>query len=1099
MADRLLKAQQQRKYVKEFWLFLTAVIGILAFFRLIFFLSSFIFRPQPATPGDSASATGKEKTTSETVEPGCSRRASWRRLPSAAASVFRIVAFRWTIPIGLKAVASVSELTFIIGYVVAIFIWLLIDTRDLETMFWEDRAAHFASSNLALVVALAGKNNVISFLTGVGHEKLNVLHRAAARTCLVLLWMHALAHILSGLPEAFDLSHTWMRMGAVGLVAFTLATVLSLRPFRQLAFEFFLVSHIVLIAIFLISGVIHTRQVGFDDYIWPALMVWGFDRFLRLVRVIYTSRAWGRRGWSQASIELLSEDTIRLTLRQRLTWTPGQHAYVILPTVSTLPTEAHPFTIASIPGDLNGTPSDKEKEVVFLIRGRDGFTGRLREHAVRNGSCSVPAMLDGPYGCPPDLRPFSTCILIAGGSGVSYTLPLMMEAVRAANQKRSSTRRVVFVWAVRDAAHLSWISEIVSKTLSAAPEWLAVEPRIYVTGTRLPQQEPVLGYRSSTSSVIQSPIKEEKSEPPSYNSFKITYGRPSISRLLQEEMSIAAGPVSVDVAGPSAIAQSVRSALKSGIISPLGVLKGDPTVVLHVETFVPHHAPKHVAIIPPNSNAMPAHDTAGDDEDDEEDAFVYPVEEEEFVYPADLPVSELPSAPPAAPPSPLPPPPHATSAQLEALYAAAASGDLALLQNTFRNASEVSGVDAFSMANDASSRTGLTALHAAASRGYLEIVKWLIETCGAMPDLEDKEGETAIHKAALHGHLHVIKYLISRKANAQAQDADGWTALHNACSKGYLDIVRWLCERGGACAEVDGTPGIDIRSKGGWTPLMNAASKGHLPIVLYLLTKRSANPLIRNNWGETAYDAAAAVFEVWICEVLSRFEADRFRGTTVPYDPLAVHTTVPLILYENQRLDNRLKTLAVSGGRPRFSASGLGKHGRRPPFELKLLKNEGQATVPAWRSDVQLPLREEPLTLPIPGSKDHPVREGSERSHFWLSDWTLDVTHPGVDAETGWQYAHTFDDSDDQWTPEPPAQLERLLTGDTIDEYAGMDMEGQELGSMPSNPLTSAQDYVARARYLAGVNDDETEVNLEANSAIEARRAIAKLERATTE
>lgn len=49
--------------------------------------------------------------------------------------------------------------------------------------------------------------------------------------------------------------------------------------------------------------------------------------------------------------------------------------------------------------------------------------------------------------------------------------------------------------------------------------------------------------------------------------------------------------------------------------------------------------------------------------------------------------------------------------------------------------------------------------------------------------------------------------------------------------------------------------------------LVNAASKGHLPIVLYLLNKQSANPLIRNNWGETAYDAAAAVFEVWICEV----------------------------------------------------------------------------------------------------------------------------------------------------------------------------------------------------------------------------------------
>ncbi len=54
-----------------------------------------------------------------------------------------------------------------------------------------------------------------------------------------------------------------------------------------------------------------------------------------------------------------------------------------------------------------------------------------------------------------------------------------------------------------------------------------------------------------------------------------------------------------------------------------------------------------------------------------------------------------------------------------------------------------------------------------------------------------------------------------------------------------------------------------------------------------------------------------------------------------------------------------------------------------------------------------------------------------------------------------------------------------------------------EVGFMPSgNP--SSQDYVARARYLAGTQYTDS-ASTGSDSALDARRAIAKLERATTE
>lgn len=62
------------------------------------------------------------------------------------------------------------------------------------------------------------------------------------------------------------------------------------------------------------------------------------------------------------------------------------------------------------------------------------------------------------------------------------------------------------------------------------------------------------------------------------------------------------------------------------------------------------------------------------------------------------------------------------------------------------------------------------------------------------------------------------------------------------------------------------------------TSLVNAASKGYLEIVEYLLYEANANPLIKNNFGEAAYDAAAAAGEAHICEVLERAERSWWTG-----------------------------------------------------------------------------------------------------------------------------------------------------------------------------------------------------------------------------
>ena len=76
------------------------------------------------------------------------------------------------------------------------------------------------------------------------------------------------------------------------------------------------------------------------------------------------------------------------------------------------------------------------------------------------------------------------------------------------------------------------------------------------------------------------------------------------------------------------------------------------------------------------------------------------------------------SSPPAQPPI------RVTPAQLESLYTAGLGGNLTRLKQTIEEVTSSGEIGTFELVNDASPRTGLTVVHAAASRGHLDALKY---------------------------------------------------------------------------------------------------------------------------------------------------------------------------------------------------------------------------------------------------------------------------------------------------------------------------------------------------------------------------------------
>lgn len=147
-ADLALKAEQQAKYVKDLWIVLACVVALLALIRTLRFASSFIPSGRHALRPPTV-----EKTDLESMQSGRNDRISWKRLPAAISSTFRVVAFRSNIPVGPGAVVSIAELLFVLGYISIMLVLLLINSESPVSI---KQSSHIHSSLIKPATLIAG-------------------------------------------------------------------------------------------------------------------------------------------------------------------------------------------------------------------------------------------------------------------------------------------------------------------------------------------------------------------------------------------------------------------------------------------------------------------------------------------------------------------------------------------------------------------------------------------------------------------------------------------------------------------------------------------------------------------------------------------------------------------------------------------------------------------------------------------------------------------------------------------------------------------------------------------------------------------------------
>ncbi|KAH9838053.1 iron reductase [Rhodofomes roseus] len=583
--DKALRLARAKGYPREVWYFVACFIFLVAIFQFGSWAVNKLSKRRARTDTEAGTDTSNGRFTV-------------RNIPRALVNAYRVILFRWTLEIGSSYTLNMAEVFVSCAYFIALFIWEFINTTDLEgekydIAYWGNRAGAIAAAQLPLVTALGTKNNVVSLITGIGYDKLNYVHRMTARVVCALLWVH------SG-NKLYDLN--WARQpsyfipaGLAAVISLTVLCILSIRPIRSNAYEFFFITHFLMIGVFLIGGYFHADVEQLGAYVWPSFLVWALDRFIRVLRVIWANHlyfSWsGKRAHLDATVELLSPHFLRVRIARpaHFHWSPAQTAYLVMPTVSLLPTESHPFTISSIEGHdtahVLGEHAPYWNELVFLINVRDGFTKRLAK--VAESGKKVKVLVEGPYGFTPDLTSDDTAVLVSGGSGVTFTLPTLLGIVNDVRAGKSRCTKIVFIWAIRDQSHVEWISKALKQALELAPPTLKISIQIYVTAG----EPPVTSEKAYDDDSVHegSGSSQEKDTPtPSLSEFtavSLHTGRPDLRSILRDEVSVTTGRMSVTVCGSQAIARACRAALRFPVSGPSETLKGGADVILHVESF----------------------------------------------------------------------------------------------------------------------------------------------------------------------------------------------------------------------------------------------------------------------------------------------------------------------------------------------------------------------------------------------------------------------------------------------------------------------------------------------------------------------------------
>ncbi|CZR58623.1 related to ferric-chelate reductase [Phialocephala subalpina] len=449
---------------------------------------------------------------------------------------------------------------------------LILQNLDLtQSRNWAKRLGWITTCNIGLITFLALKNTPLAFLATYSYERLNILHQAAGYCTVFFTILHALLWIVTW-AENDHLQGLLELDNVMGIIAgFAMLSMLSTALIlKRVRYEAFYIVHITMFMLILITAGMHRPDlVTKSTYVIIfAAGIWVSDRILRGSRMLWYSFS------NRVTIHPLPQGGVRITMR-RTPWraVPGTHVFLWIPKARAI--ETHPFTIIST------------NPLELVVSAQNGFTKDLYSLASKTPGVVLRASCDGPYGTIPNFAKFDQVVLVAGGSGATFTLGVALKLIR--KMSPGGARPVIhFIWVVRDQEAQSWFEKELTE-LAVSP---LVTLTIYVTrsiGACTPPE------KQAPNEVITRAQSFEKSETdpekaasgscsptsPTTDTLPTMLSRPDISTTIRSILSVTSEEERTIVAacGPVGLMKDVRDVVGDVVVD------SGRSVAFHCEQF----------------------------------------------------------------------------------------------------------------------------------------------------------------------------------------------------------------------------------------------------------------------------------------------------------------------------------------------------------------------------------------------------------------------------------------------------------------------------------------------------------------------------------